>query len=306
MAETTIEWAKYTFNPWEGCSRVSPGCVNCYAEARDRRLHGGKHWGILAPRKPMSDDYWKAPIAWNRKAQAAGVRENVFCGSLHDVFEWSHHEPEALAVQVDGRRRLGDMIRATPWLNKLLLTKRPENWKQAFEQMGLSTTEPTPGVWVGVTAEDQKRADERIPILLQIPAAKRFVSYEPALEGVNFKRIEINPPGSGGTVYLDALTGWACSAGGRWQAYAPIDQIIIGGESGPGARPFNEEWAARTILDCRAAGVAAFFKQYGQRAYRPALSEPRMTVPIWLKFKDKKGGDPSEWPPQFLVREYPV
>lgn len=173
---TTIEWTDRTFNPWQGCRRVSPGCEHCYAEARDVRFDGGKHWGPRGERRVTSAANWRQPIQWNREAKAIGVRDRVFCASLADVFEDRRDldEPRAL---------LWGVILATPHLDWLLLTKRPQNvrgmvpsaWRDAWPR----------NVWIGTTVEDQKRADERIPVLLTIPAPVRFLSMEPLLERVD-------------------------------------------------------------------------------------------------------------------------
>lgn len=313
MAETKIEWCDYTFNPWEGCQRVSPGCLNCYAEARDRRLHAGAHWGPGTPRIEHSDAYWRAPYKWNLLAKAAGVRRRVFCGSLCDIFE-QPTDPAAAELLDVIRADVGTMIQNTPELDWLLLTKRPENWESAFSALGFHYMMPE-NVWVGVTAEDQKRADERIPVLLQIPAAVRFVSAEPLLEYVDFTsvlwpnkgghRVDVlrrgywNAEGwryGGPSAELGAPRGWFTNHSDM----ASVDWVIVGGESGPGARPFDVGWARRTAEECKAAEVACFIKQMGSK---PHFDE--YTGDPW-KITDKKGGNWHEWPAELRVRELPV
>ena len=141
-------------------------------------------------------------------------------------------------------------------------------------------TWPLPNVWLGVSVENQATADERIPLLLQTPAKKRFISYEPALSAVDFAR-------------LFATLG--------------IDQLIIGGESGPGSRPFDIQWARDTIAQCKAAGVACFVKQLGARPYAmvqpDGYEKPYRTEP---ELADRKGGDMAEWPEDLRVREFPI
>jgi protein gp37 len=178
MQNSKIEWTDHTFNPWWGCQRVSPGCEHCYAETLARR-YNFKVWGPAktTSRRMMSNNYWKQPLKWNKAAKAAGVRPRVFCASMADVFE-DHpelHEP---------RIRLFDLMDECQHLDWLLLTKRPEN----VRDMLLAAARP-PGfprrVWIGTSVEDQRRADERIPHLLNIPARVRFLSCEPLLGPVD-------------------------------------------------------------------------------------------------------------------------
>lgn len=142
MGETTkIQWTDHTFNPWIGCARVAPGCVNCYAEADMDRRRGRVKWGPHGTRSRTSDDYWHEPAKWNKQAEASGIRQRVFCASLADVFEdWGiepilDHRGEVIIgpdglrriTMTDLRRDLFALIDQTPWLDWLLLTKRPEN-----------------------------------------------------------------------------------------------------------------------------------------------------------------------------------
>jgi protein gp37 len=207
MAETTIQWADYTFNPWVGCQRVSPGCEHCYAETYDKRVGGvpkmqrdpnrGEpqlRWGPGAPRTRTSVSYWKQPLKWDATARAAGVSKRVFCASLADVFE-ARNDLDVHRVE------LFDLIRRTPSLTWMLLTKRPEHITSglssaidAFVRAGDATMatvdmlqawvdgEPPPNIWLGTTVEDQQRANERIPELIATPAAVRFLSCEPLLD----------------------------------------------------------------------------------------------------------------------------
>jgi protein gp37 len=163
---TKIEWADYTFNPWWGCSRVSAACDYCYAEAWAKRF--GVLWGDDQERRPASDNYWREPLKWNRKAENAGVRRRVFCASMADVFE----DKPGLDVP---RTRLYRLILETPWLDWLLLTKRPENIRRMVPVAWLDLPHPTgtaPGswpanVWVGTTAENQRYAALRLRHLLE-------------------------------------------------------------------------------------------------------------------------------------------
>jgi protein gp37 len=260
MAETAIEWADFTFNPWIGCQKVSPGCDNCYAEARDQRFHGGVHWGPHAKRQRTSPTNWKLPLKWDRQAEKEGRRFRVFCASLADVFD--NQEPES------ARTDLWELIRSTPSLDWQILTKRPEN----IRYMAPLYPQPLPNVWLGTSVEDRERK-RRIDILRETPAALRFLSIEPLLEDL-------------GEIDLTGI-GW----------------VIVGGESGPGARPFDIEWARSIIAQCKAAGVPVFMKQLGATPIE-AVS-PGNPVAINLHLKHPKGNGMAEWPADLRVREFP-
>lgn len=275
---SAIAWTHATFNAWIGCARVSPACENCYAESLAKaRFEGppGKKvplWGVDAARKTMSEDYWRAPLKWNRDAQAAGERRRVFCSSLADVFEIAiPRNVEAAEVLRAARARLWPLIEQTPWLDWLLLTKRPENIGELVPGWGRSKPWPA-NVWLGTTAEDQRRADERIPHLLTHASAVRFVSHEPALSYVDFRK------------FIDL----------------GIDWVITGGESGPKARPYSIDWAARVIEQCREHGAAPFVKQLGSFPVGEGPKYPH------IKLAHAKGENPAEWPEALRVREFPT
>lgn len=261
MKNSAIEWCDHTFNPWIGCTKVSPGCANCYAEARDLRFAEGVHWGNGAPRQRTSVDNWKQPLLWAKAAEralaehgeACGIdpaygmhvkppaRPRVFCASLAD---WLDDE-----VPVEWLADLLDLIRSTPQLDWLLLTKRPENFQRRLKAVDLfwggsclaRRCLPPANVWVGVTVENQAMADERIPELLSIPAKVWFLSCEPLLGPVDLR-----------------------SASGGAAISVRIDWLICGGESGSKARPMHPDWARALRDQCAAAGVAFFFKQWGE------------------------------------------
>lgn len=172
MADTTeISWTDSTFNPWQGCARVGQGCDHCYAEALDRRVGGGIHWGVGAPRKMQSADYWRRPLRWQKKAAETGIRRKVFCGSMCD---WADKETP------DGQReRLWDLIRSTPDLDWQLLTKRASNIKKYLPPDWGSGYH---NVWLGVTVENRRQGLRRMEMLREIPARIRFLSLEPLLE----------------------------------------------------------------------------------------------------------------------------
>lgn len=224
--DTKIEWAHHTFNPWSGCEKVSAGCANCYAAALPPGMRRGAEWGKDRPRVVASESYWRQPLTWNRAAAKAGERHRVFCASTADVFE-ANEELD------DDRARLFFLIKVTPHLDWLLLTKRPE---YAVEWWRRQTGQAWPAnAWIGTSVEDQAAADARIPHLLKLPARVRFLSMEPLL----------------GAVAPD-LTG--------------ISWVIVGGESGRRARPMHPEWARSLRDQCTAAGVAFFMKQMDAHA----------------------------------------
>ncbi|TWO69172.1 phage Gp37/Gp68 family protein [Caenimonas sedimenti] len=230
MAEnSTIEWTHHTFNPWWGCTKVSPGCDHCYADNMARR-YGHNVWGHDAPRRFLSDANWDKPLIWNNEAAAEGARKRVFCASMADVFEVR----DDLARH---RQRLLRLIDATPGLDWLLLTKRPHSIKKLLP---IDYQFP-PQVWIGTTVENQEQADKRIKYLQDFTTASvRFLSCEPLLGPVDIRRYL--QPGRNGV---------------------RIDWVICGGESEHGARPMNPEWAESLLAQCQEAGVPFLFKQWG-------------------------------------------
>jgi protein gp37 len=241
LPETTIEWCDFTFNCWYGCTKVSPGCDHCFAEAWAKRS-GLVEWGNH-PRKRTSDKYWREPLKWAKTARTAQEmwktsslapahpfayrRPRVFCASLADVFD----------NQVDPvwRVDLFDLIHQTPELDWLLLTKRPENIKKMGMLPGSWLFEGMawPNVWLGFSAENQEMFDRRWAIVREIPAAIRFCSYEPALGPLRWS--DVNVQG--------------------------LDWLICGGESGRGHRLMHAKWEENIRQDCKHAGIAYFFKQ---------------------------------------------
>ena len=171
MSENTgIEWTDNTFNPWWGCTSVSPACDNCYAKAIDARFHQDAHWDNGAY-KTLTESNWAGPAKWQRKAEKTGIRTQVFCASMGD---WAdNNAPSEL------RARLFDVIRATPNLDWQLLTKRAPNIKRLLPA---DWGDGWDNVWLGVTVEDCKHGLPRIEHLRQVPAKLRFLSIEPLLE----------------------------------------------------------------------------------------------------------------------------
>lgn len=228
---TLIPWAHHTFNVAWGCQRVSEGCGLCYAEALAKRRYPDRHlWGApkRTSRLTFGEKHWQAPRTWNRWAEKAGVRHRVFCSSMADVFE-AHPTIEA------EREKLWPLIRATPHLDWLLLTKRPE---RILDCIPSDWGAGYPNVWLGTSAENEDYADVRGGQLWEVPAAVRFLSCEPLL---------------GPLILGEYALG--------------LDWVIVGGESGNGRRPMDLRWAYELKAQCEAAGVAFFFKQ--RSSYRP-------------------------------------
>jgi protein gp37 len=222
-----IEWTHHTFNPWWGCTKVSEACKNCYAEAWSKRV-GQKVWGPKAERRFFGERHWLEPCKWDIDARTAQGRQRVFIASMADVFE-DRRELDPW------RHKLWKLIQATPNLDWLLLTKRPElvanlvQWNVGWP----------PNVWIGTTVENQESADVRLPHLSKLPVAVRFISAEPLIGPLNIR------PWLGTT----------------------IDWVITGGESGPRARPTNPSWFRDLLGQCMAASVPFHFKQWGDWAH---------------------------------------
>ncbi len=230
-----IEWTDHTFNPWTGCTKVSPGCDHCYAEAWAKRS-GLVQWGNH-PRKRTTSDYWKSPRIWNRNSEhfeaVHGHRQRVFCASLADVFDNK--------VDSNWRSDLFELIESTPRLDWLLLTKRPSNIE---EMLPSNWGDGYSNVWLGLTAEDQTAFDQRWNHLANIPAVTRFVSYEPAIGRLSINGVKLLP-----------------------------DWLIVGGESGARARRARPDWVRSIISECQRLGVKPFMKQWGTYSSNPLVSE---------------------------------
>ncbi|MFD2755968.1 phage Gp37/Gp68 family protein [Comamonas terrae] len=250
MSENSkIEWTDHTFNPWDGCQKVGPGCDHCYAETRNARYAGGTaiNWGPGAPRRRTSAANWRKPLAWNANHEAFfaehGRRQRVFCASLADVFD--------NAVDPQWRADLFSLIAKTPNLDWLLLTKRIGNVKSMLAEIALdeeaywplSEEMPLPNVWVGATIVNREEMLRDGPKLKTIPARVHFWSCEPLLSDL-------------GEIPRELLPDW----------------VIAGGESGPGARPMHPDWARSLRDQCQAAGVAFHYKQHGE--WLPIGKEP--------------------------------
>lgn len=296
--QTSIEWTDITWNPVRGCSLVSAGCANCYAMKQAHRFSGaGKPYAGLTefgPHGPrwtgkiqLVEDVLDAPLHWKKPRR-------IFVNSMSDLF----HED----VPFRFIHEIFATILQTPHHVYQILTKRParmrefiEDYLRRREALGWANGFYS-HVWLGVSIEDQATADERIPILLQTPAAVRWVSAEPLLGPVDLDR------------YL-AYHGRVLSHGG-------LDWVVVGGESRPGARPCDVGYIRNIVQQCLAAGVPCFVKQLGSQ---PFVVEGGRDAQEWyalgasafmdhcggIHTKDKKGGDMVEWPEDLRVREWP-
>lgn len=276
---TKISWCHHTFNIVWGCTKVSEACAHCYAE-RDSKRYGFDIWGQNASRRVLSDGYWREPMKWNRAAKEAGERRRVFCSSMADVFE----DHPTVAEQ---RLRLWPLIAETPWLDWLLLTKRPENMRKFTPDAwggGRRAREENPSgrwpsnVWAGCTVELQKRAEERVPWILEVPAEVRFLSCEPLLGPIDLENVEPyylqrDKREHDPIVRIDCLRGHV--KGPDDVLDERISWVIAGAESGHGRRPMDIEWVRALRDQCAAAGTAFFFKQvvdeHGAKTELPLL-----------------------------------
>lgn len=241
--KTGIEWADKTWNPWRGCHKVSQGCKNCYM-FREQKQYGNDPNIVV-----RSKTTFNSPLKWKEPAM-------VFTCSWSD---WFIEEAD------EWREEAWEVIRQTPHLTYQILTKRPGN---ILDRLPEDWGEGWTNVWLGVSAEDQENADERIPQLLEIPAVIRFVSAEPLLGPIN---ITDNPWWDWRYTYDFYPKGWFPK---------PIDWVIVGGESGPNCRPMNPDWARSIHGQCKEAGVAFFMKQ--DSGPRPSM-RGRISSDLWIK-----------------------
>lgn len=277
MAENSkISWTDHTFNPWIGCTKISAGCANCYAAA-DHKFK--QYFGPTAERHITSDNYWKQPLTWNKKAETEGVRYKVFCGSMCDVFE----DREEL---ISRRGALWGRIVATPHLDWLLLTKRPGNIIPLVPKDLFSQEPFIPfNVWIGVSVENQEQADKRIPELLKIPAKVRFLSCEPLLGQIDLSHyLMMDEENTTSGFYEKHGWGYDEYSGGSigrgdipYDPRPGIDWLIAGGESGS----IRREMLPLDILylqwQCEKANIPFFCKQ--DSAQKPGQQG---RIPDWL------------------------
>ena len=326
MAGTTsISWTDKTWNPLRGCSAKSAGCTHCYAQKMAGRFSGPGHPYEGLVRKTTQGYKWTGEVRLVEKDLEVPLRwktpTSIFVNSMSDLFHESVPDQwidRIFAVMAMAHRHQFQVI-----------TKRPERMQAYFTPM-TATTEgrvrlsdaafhlrgtiaehavrqrvyrdwPLPNVWLGVSVENQATADERIQWLLQTPAAVRFVSYEPALGPVNFCSLD----GGGGYRYSALSVG---PPFGHYQYHAKIDQIIVGGESGPKARAFELPWALTVREQCQATGTAFFMKQVGSNAHTGCVGNNGHTLHTHhthYATKHRAGADPQEWPEALRVQQFP-
>lgn len=287
MAQTKIEWAHYSWNPWWGCTKVSPGCDNCYAEAWARRF--SVRWGAGQERRLASERTWNEPMKWNANAQRDGVRRRVFCASMADVFD---NDGERLNAARDW---LWELIEETPHLDWLLLTKRIGNAVGMLPPRWLQ--QPPANMWLGATIVNQEEADRDIPKLLSAPARVRFLSCEPLLEDLDLSNHIYGPDEPCESCPKDIDCD--CYFSTRRELNLPaIDWIIVGGESGSQARPFTLGFAKEIVRQCKYASIPVFIKQLGAR---PVNREGERCPAV----HDRKGAVMEEWPEELRIRQFP-
>jgi protein gp37 len=319
--KTGIAWTDGTWNPIRGCSPVSEGCRNCYAATMASRFSGdGQPYEGLAKNGRWTgavrivNEHLQDPLKWR-------APQRIFVNSMSDLFHEALHDDQIDTI-------FGIMANA-PQHTFQVLTKRPERMKAYLSKPGVTyrwrcraidalgsiyTGEPSgPGplrnVWLGVSVEDQATADERIPLLIATPAAVRFISAEPLLGPL--KLTELPVPGDDRGFQFNSLTD--SDDEHFFNVHAKLDWVIVGGESGPGSRPFNVAWARDLVRQCKQHDVAIFVKQLGHLVVAEEIwpvkrpkwvlsNHPGVSGPCLV---DLKGGDWDEWPADLRVREFP-
>jgi protein gp37 len=230
-SNSKIGWTDHTFNPWMGCTKVSEACKNCYAESFTGRYNLAG-WGDRAARQKTSPANWKKPLGWAKKALKEGNHPRVFCASLADVAEL---HPSILP---EWRRELYDLTQATPNMDWLFLSKRPENYH--LLNFGPLPTRFPLNIWLGITAETQGRYHQRMRYLMDYGTPVRFLSVEPMLTRIVLDK--------------HMLPDW----------------VIIGGESGQlkDIRKLDLTHVRHLIDQCDEHGIKVFVKQLGRKAAR--------------------------------------
>lgn len=340
MAEfTAIPWCDHTYNPWEGCQHDGPGCLNCYAETRNKRFAKGANWGPHAHRRRTGLAGRRAVLRWNAAARATNRPDTVFAASIADIFD--------LHPSIDPRWRADfwSLVAGTPWLIWLVATKRirhaaellPPDWGAGY-----------PNVMLISTVCRQAEADRDIPTLLATPAAARGLSMEPLLEGVRVRRWLHNSYECAAecgyrsaSAPAEEKCGWCGWRGVVVGEFCPeccrqdftelcpecgsyalldhpdmrvLDWVIIGGESGRGARVSNADHHRRIIGDCLNSKTAVFEKQLGAHfvderngiAGAQTKIPPENEVGKVRRLRDRSGADMSEWPEDLRVRQFPA
>lgn len=287
--KSKIEWTEATWNPITGCDKVSPGCKNCYAETFAERFRGVKgHSYEQGFDLKLWPERLEIPLQWKKP-------RTIFVNSMSDLF---HKNIDPLFIG-----RVFETMHKAYWHTFQVLTKRADLMRE-YMQTEYATEPPPPNVWLGVSVENQEYADERIPLLLQTPAAVRWISAEPLLGPIAFGKPKEDGTRDPWDSWLEQCT-YYCDhdhEGGGHRAGRGIDWVVVGGESGPGARPCRIGWVKDIVRQCKEAEIPVFVKQLGSRPYYVTDG-----LNIELHLKDRKGGDPAEWRDDDLtVREYPT
>jgi protein gp37 len=320
-ATSKIEWTDATWNPMLGCDKISPGCKNCYAIKDVHRMAGNPNPKIAAANQGLTvieggHPNWTGEVRFLPERLTIPLRRKkptrYFVNSLSDLFHKGFTDEQILSVfQTIGK---------CPRHIFQILTKRPErtfeflrerHWRNLGHSPAMGgdhyvslilgdhrdgksyerDSDCLPNVWLGVSAETQQRADERIPHLLKTPAAVRFVSLEPLLGPINLR-------------YALPRTEVETYHGDPWREPG-VDWVIVGGESGPGARPCETDWIRDILRQCKDAGVPCFVKQLGADPLLPRNTILHPPARRTLKLRDRKGGNMEEWPADLRVREMP-
>jgi protein gp37 len=295
-ATSKIEWTDATWNPMLGCDKISPGCKNCYAIKDVHRMAGNPNPKIAAANQGLTvieggHPNWTGEVRFLPERLTIPLRRKkptrYFVDSLSDLFHEGFTWPQI--------EHVFDVMKRTPRHTYQILTKRAENMEDFARYFSLSNGEPLSNVWLGVSAETQKHADERIPHLLRTPAAVRFVSLEPLLGPISLQDFlpgRVNPH-------------WSGHADDCPYSYWGLNWVIVGGESGPGARPCETDWIRDILRQCKDAGVPCFVKQLGADPLLPRNTILHPRARRTLKLRDRKGGNMEEWPADLRVREMP-
>lgn len=314
---TAIQWADEVWNPIRGCSRVSAGCMHCYAERQAMRFGapGQPYEGLV--KKTSRGPAWTGEIRLVEEALEQPLRwrkpRRIFVASMSDPFHPGVPEefldrmfavmslcPQHVFQLLTKRAAAMAKYFADPdvWARMEMSARRMYRKRHNRQIAGKCLSGPLRNVWLGVSVEDQRSADERIPLLMRTPAAVRWLSCEPLLSAIDLRNLEI--PRRYGTALLDCLT---CDLKTHQQEVfagppagtGPIDWVVTGGESGPGARGCDVAWIRAIVAQCLVARIPVFVKQLGAHPFGGGVAQ-----------SDSKGGNPQEWPSDLRVREFPA
>lgn len=349
MGKTDIEWTDKVWNPVTGCTKVSAGCANCYAAGIAKRFWGNRKFEDVK----MHKDRLEQPLNWRKpyrvfvNSMSDLLHDDVPASFLAEVF----NVMASATLECKCRKGKHDRDEDNPcWTGDphtfQILTKRAARLPLIWDEISLEIDDlwpseaplplamevdhwPLPNVWLGVSVENQKTANERIPLLLKTPAAVRFLSVEPMLERIDIRKYLVHwqCAACDTRVFYHGLDlekqECECGTGkGKWMVNngqlpnGKIGWVVCGGESGPGARPFNIEWARDLMKQCKDVGVPFFMKQLGAKPFLHSNpDEPAGTfggIPLktvdrfeFFKLKSRKGGNMAEWPEDLRVREFP-